>query len=113
VQGPIEFRSALHQVSLITADGSIYWRTQQRCSPETTGELLITYGYSRPANRAEKRDRRSAQLRRIFFIFGLPGYTWLRLAVWLIVGLSGLAVPIFELLSIQWTGQFDPMDQSE
>ena|ERR1700730_2676480 len=34
---------------------------RSRCFPETTGELLITYGYSRPANRAEKRDRRSAQ----------------------------------------------------
>jgi hypothetical protein len=50
-------------------------------SPRRLVSCLITeacgwcYGYSRPANRAEKRDHRSAQLRRIFFIFGLPGDT--------------------------------------
>jgi len=44
-----------------------------------------------------------------FFIFGLPGDTWLRLAVWLIVGLSLIAA---------WLGgsyfrtSFDPMDRS-
>jgi hypothetical protein len=37
---------------------------------------------------AEKRDRRSVDRGGFFLIFGLPGDTWLRLAVWLIVGLA-------------------------
>ena len=78
MQGSIEFRSALHLVSLITADGSIYWRTQQRCFPETLLDhrsLRLVLWVFETGQPGRKRDRRLAQLRRIFFILGLPGDT--------------------------------------